>query len=77
MVSQCCTDRSKIGGQRGFIMVSQEKIVAIGLLTQSDVDALGSTLKMVFPVDQKLMFIELIEALDSAQDRALNVESAL
>ena len=77
MASRCCTDGSKIGGQRGFIMDSQEKIVAIGLLRQSDVDALGSTLKMVFPVDQKLMFIELIEALDSAQDRALNVESAL
>ena len=58
-------------------MDSQEKIVAIGLLTQSDVDALGSTLKMVFPVDRKLMIIELIEALDSAQDRALNVEIAL
>lgn len=52
-------------------MERPDEIVAIGLLTQRDVDALGSTLKKVFLVDRKLMFLELLQALDEAEIRAL------
>lgn len=52
----------------------QNEIVAIGLLTQRDVDGLGSALKKVFLVDRKLMFFELLQALDEAEIRARESE---
>ena len=52
-------------------MDPDHEIVAIGLLTRRDVDALGSTLKKVFLVDRKLMFLELLQALDQAEVRTL------
>jgi hypothetical protein len=42
-----------------------EKIVAIGLLTQRDLDVLGSGFKRVFPVEQDDSFADLIERLDA------------
>ena len=42
-----------------------EKIVAIGLLTQRDLDVLGSGFKRVFPVEKDDSFADLIERLDA------------
>ena len=52
-------------------MDAPDQIVAIGLLTQRDVDALGSMLKKVFPVDRKLVFLELMRALDEPETHTL------
>ena len=41
-----------------------DRIVAIGLLSQRNIDALGGSLRTVFPVDQKLVFLDLLLALD-------------
>lgn len=48
-------------------MDPQDEIVAIALLTRQDVEALGSTLKNVFPIDRKLVFLELLHALDQVE----------
>lgn len=42
-----------------------EKIVAIGLLTQRDLDVLGTGFKRVFPVEQDDSFADLIDRLDA------------
>ena len=44
-----------------------EEIVAVALLTRGDIEALGSALKKVFPVDSNLLFLELLHALDVAK----------
>lgn len=47
-----------------------ERIVAVGLLTQRDLDALGPTFTRVWPVDQTPCFPQLLQAIDEA-DRQL------
>lgn len=54
-----------------------EKIDAIGLLTRRDVDALGSSLKKVFLVDRKFMFLELLQALDDAEVRDFEMQPSV
>lgn len=44
-----------------------EKIVAVGLLTESNVRALGSSLKKVFPITDDGRFDDLLTALDRAE----------
>jgi hypothetical protein len=51
-------------------MPNQERIVAIGLLTQRDLDMLGQGFKRAFPIDETPCFDELLQAIDRA-DRAL------
>ena len=51
-------------------MPDAEKVVAVGLLTQSDLTALGSNFKRAFPVDETPCFNALLQAIDDA-DRAL------
>ena len=46
-----------------------ERIVAIGLLTQGDVQRLGETFTRLWPVDQATDFTELLEAIDEAEER--------
>ena len=46
------------------------RIVAVGLLTQRDLDVLGSGFDRAFPVDQTPCFAELLRAIDEA-DREL------
>lgn len=41
-----------------------EPVVAIGLLTQTHLDVLGSSLKQVFPIADDNRFDDLLEALD-------------
>ena len=48
-----------------------ERIVAVGLLTQRDVDLLGPTFQRLWPVERAPCFPELIQAIDEA-DRELS-----
>jgi hypothetical protein len=47
-----------------------ERIVAVGLLTQANVDLLGPTLTRVWPVQDTPCFSGLLQAIDEA-DREL------
>jgi hypothetical protein len=46
--------------------MTKDKIVALGLLTQQDLDALGSDFRRVYPVDEVPCFGELLRAIDEA-----------
>ena len=48
----------------------EERIVAVGLLTRSDLDLLGPTFTRVWPVEDAPGFSELLNAIDEA-DRQL------
>jgi hypothetical protein len=48
----------------------QERIVAVGLLTQRDLSLLGPTFDRVWPVEEAPNFVELLRAIDEA-DRNL------
>ncbi|HLO19500.1 MAG TPA: hypothetical protein VK192_03300 [Sphingomicrobium sp.] len=48
----------------------QERIVAVGLLTRRELDALGPTFDRIWPVEQAPHFNELLRAIDDA-DRNL------
>ena len=50
--------------------MAQDRIVAVGLLTQRDVDALGGTFDRLWPIDETPCFASLLEAIDEA-DREL------
>ena len=50
-----------------------ERIVAVGLLTQRDVEVLGHGFSRLWPVDETPCFSGLIQAIDEA-DRALQRE---
>lgn len=47
-----------------------DRIVAVGLLTRRDLDALGPTFDRIWPVEEAPHFNELLRAIDQA-DRAL------
>jgi len=47
--------------------VVRDKIVAVGLLTKRDVDALGSTFTRIWPLDHAPSFTELLRAIDEAE----------
>ena len=44
----------------------QERIVAIGLLTKHDLSLLGPTFDRVWPIEEAPSFIELLRAIDDA-----------
>ena len=48
----------------------QERIVAVGLLTQRELSALGPAFDRVWPIDQAPGFSDLLRAIDEA-DRKL------
>ena len=50
--------------------MSDERIVAVGLLTRRDVQMLGSSFDRLWPIDETPAFEGLIEAIDAA-DREL------
>jgi hypothetical protein len=50
--------------------MSQDRIVAVGLLTRREVDLLGPTFDRIWPVEQAPHFDELLRAIDEA-DRQL------
>lgn len=49
------------------VNMSDEPIVAIGLLTSSDVERLGETFTRLWPVDETTDFSELLQAIDEAE----------
>ena len=46
--------------------MAKEKIVAVGLLTQRDVDTLGCAFDRLWPVDETPCFSQLLQAIDEA-----------
>ena len=55
-------------------MPEVRQIVAIGLLTQQDLEMLGQGFDRAFPLEQELVFEELLLAIDQA-DRELALAS--
>ena len=53
--------------------MAEERIVAVGLLTQREVELLGDGFSRLWPVDNTSCFTELIEAIDEA-DRKFEQE---
>jgi hypothetical protein len=49
--------------------LAEERIVAVGLLTQREVELLGHGLSRLWPVDDSPCFTELIKAIDEAERR--------
>lgn len=49
--------------------MSEERIVAIGLLTESDVTRLGDTFTRLWPIDRSTDFSELLRQIDEAEER--------
>jgi hypothetical protein len=50
--------------------IMRERIVAVGLLTQQDLNLLGPTFERAWPVEEAPEFDELLHAIDEA-DRKL------
>lgn len=48
-------------------MTKSPQIVAIGLLTQQDLDILGQGFDRAFPIEHKLVFEDLLQAIDDAE----------
>ena len=46
--------------------MANERIVAIGLLTQRELEMLGSGFQRVWPVDETPCFSQLLQAIDEA-----------
>ena len=46
--------------------MSTERIIAVGLLSQSDLDRLGSRFARAWPVDETPCFNGLLQAIDEA-----------
>jgi hypothetical protein len=51
-------------------MAESRHIIAIGLLTQQDLEMLGQGFARAFPIDDALVFDDLLQAVDRA-DREL------
>jgi hypothetical protein len=51
--------------------VPQDRIIAVGLLTQHDLTVLGPTFTRLWPVEEAPIFVELLRAIDDA-DRELS-----
>jgi hypothetical protein len=49
--------------------MADEPIVAIGLLTSSDLERLGETFTRLWPIDRSTDFSELLQAIDEAEER--------
>ena len=56
-------------------MAQPPQIVAIGLLTQHELELLGHGFDRAFPLDDDLVFEDLLEAIDEAE-RALSSSPA-
>lgn len=55
--------------------MAEDRIVAVGLLTQHDVELLGHGFSRLWPVDKSPCFTELLQAIDDA-DRELSAHRA-
>ena len=54
-----------------------ECIVAVGLLTQCDLNALGPTFDRIWPVEEAPSFSELLRAIDEADAKLQRADSRL
>jgi hypothetical protein len=52
--------------------VVQDRIVAVGLLTQQDLNLLGPTFERAWPIENAPAFSELLRAIDDADRRLEN-----
>ena len=57
-------------GFAGVWVLAQEHIVAVGLLTNRDLERLGSGFKRCFPVSDDEKFEDLLRAIDEADAAA-------
>ena len=55
----------------------QERIVAVGLLTQRDLGLLGPTFDRIWPVEEAPSFSELLRAIDEADAELKHTGSRL
>lgn len=55
-------------------MLPQDRIVAVGLLTRSDLSLLGPTFDRAWPVEEAPAFNELLRAIDTADRELSEVE---
>ncbi|HXG80910.1 MAG TPA: hypothetical protein VNJ05_03830 [Sphingomicrobium sp.] len=53
--------------------MAKQRIVAVGLLTEQDLDRLGHTFTRLWPIEQAPCFEELLEAIDEAE-RQINLD---
>ena len=49
--------------------MDQDRIVAIGLLTQRELSLLGATFDRLWPVEEAPQFEELLRAIDKADEK--------
>jgi len=56
-------------------MEEAERIVAIGLLTERDLDVLGTGFRRAFRIDDSPCFEELLAAIDAAESQAEEVQA--
>ena len=54
--------------------MSNERIVAVALLTQSNLEMYGAALKKVFPIHETPCFTELLAAIDEADRKHWRAE---
>lgn len=52
-------------------VVVKERIVAVGLLTQRDLDLLGQSFTRLWPIEEAPFFDELIRAIDDADAQVM------
>ena len=52
----------------------EERIVAVGLLTEGDLQRLGATFTRLWPVDQDTDYSELLRAIDEAEERHRQID---
>ena len=57
-------------------MAESPRIVAIGLLTQHELELLGQGFDRAFPVDEKLVFEDLLRAIDEADSKCRSRDAA-
>lgn len=57
-------------------MSDPQQIVAIGLLTQHELELLGHGFDRAFPINDDDAFAELLQAIDEAERHILNRQSA-
>lgn len=57
--------------------MSQDRIVAVGLLTRHDLNLLGPTFDRVWPVEEAPSFGQLLRAIDEADERLTRAHSGV
>jgi hypothetical protein len=55
--------------------LSNERIVAVGLLTERDVNLLGPTFQRLWPIESARDFTELLKAIDCAEQELRTVSN--